>query len=315
MNMTGIKPIDQAADLKQYALIQDIGEILSRPNFVEKASVNFASDDGIKLDNIIGQYQFRDKVKCGIASCGTKHAKGYIASLSNGQEIMMGHVCGKNNFGVDFTNKEKEFRALRIHADQFHALKAAYEQLEASRQVFEHTLQHTGKLSFVEIKNGIHGLVGGGLSYWITQTIKNKVSSLGMIFEEVHKTDEEKAIERHMKGDESSDTQRYVRDTKNILVAEIENFDVVYQWHEAEKLKDYFEKIHREIRNPVGMPDDVFKKLVKRMKDYDQNLQELRRFCVRGNKLLKKDNLIKLTCLFRHSDEIRAIEQFARKYG
>lgn len=314
MNCIGVDSNQQSADLTQYALIQDISEIVSRPNFVKKASVIFAGEDGIKLDNIIGQYQFRDKVKCGIASCGTKHSMGYLVSLSNGQEIIVGHVCGKNNFGVDFSNKAKAFRALRIHADQFQSLKSVYEQLDDLKQTFEHTLQHTGKLSFAQIKTGIDQLIAGGLGYWITQTIKNKVSTLGMIFEEVPKTDEEKEIERHMKGDESSDTQRYVRDTKKMLVAEIENFDVVYQWYEAEKLKAYFEKIHREIRNPVGMPDDAFKTLVRQLKDYEQNLQQLQRFCLHGNKLLRKDNLIQLTCLFRHSDEVRKIEQFASQY-
>lgn len=299
---------------RDFSLIQNVEEIQSRPDFVERVAVALQGKDGISFGQIVGQYQFRNKVKCGIASCGTQHARGYLVSLSSGQEIMIGHVCGRNNFGVDFTNKAREFRALRVHADQFQTLKSAYEQLTALKAAFEYTLTHTGRLSFVDIKNGIKGLVDGGLNYWMTQRIRNDVSANGMIFEEVFKTKEEKDIERHMKGDDSSERHRYVSDTKKMLVAEIDGFDVVYQWHEAEKLKDYFEKLHREIKNPVGLPDDAFKTLIRKLKDYEQNLQMLRSYCLRGNKLFQRENLLQLKCLFHHSDEIRKIEQFANQY-
>lgn len=287
--------------LQQYVLIQNLEDILSRVNFVDKAPVIFEGDNGIKLHNIISQYQFREKVKCGISSCGTPHAKGYVVSLSNGQEIMIGHVCGKNNFGVDFTNKAREFRALRTHAEHFQILKSNFEQLPNLKKEFEEMLLRSGRLSFFDIKKGISKLLGDELNYWMVQQIRREVSANGAIYQEVFKTENEMNMEIYM---QAPGKKKRVSETKKVLQAEIESFEIVYQWHEAEKLKNYFDKIHNEIKNPIGIPENSFKKLIKDLRDYKNNFQELRRFCLNGNKLFQKDNLLKLKYLFNKPDEL-----------
>ncbi|WP_333663962.1 hypothetical protein [Acinetobacter sp.] len=297
---------------QQFKLIHNFEEISARPNFMESVHIS-QNEDGIKIKDLVGHYQFKERIKCGIAQCGTKHLKGYIVKLTNGFEIVIGHVCGKNNFGVDFTNKEREFNTQRIHAEQYQTLKETFEKLPELQQQFEEVLDQTGRLTFIDIKMGIKRLQTEAFDYWMNQIIKAKVTSKGAITEEQFKTEQEKEIEEEFS--QGWGKKQYVRDTKTVTVAVIDEYDLVAQWHEAEKLKAYFERMHREIRNPAGMPNDLFKKLIKDLRGYEHNLDELKRFCTRGNRLFTQENLMKFSLLFNKSDDLSKVRVFAERYA
>lgn len=297
---------------EKFKLIHDFNEILARPHFVESAHIS-SNDEGIKLKDLLGHYQFKDKVKCGIAQCGTKHQKGYVVKLTDDTEIIIGHVCGKKNFGVDFTDKERQFKAQRIHAEQFQAMKDTFEKLPQLKQKFEEVLTQSGRLSFVEIKKGIKGLQDEAFDYWMKQYIRNRITPNGGVTEEQFKTEQEKEFEEQIYLQEWGKT-RIIRDTKTVTLATIDEYSLMAQWHEAEKLKTYFERIHREIRDPAGMPNDVFKKLIYDLREYEHNLAELQSYCKRGNRLLTQENLMKLGLLFHKSDDLRKVREFAERY-
>lgn len=103
--------------------------------------------------------------------------------------------------------------------------------------------------------------------------------------EERFKTVEEREIEEIFN---EGKNKSYVSDTKTVTIAVIEHFDIVANWHKAEKLKAYFEKIHREIKDPAGMNNDTFKNLVRDLRLYDHNLRELKEFCTYGNRFLQE---------------------------
>ncbi|MDG9758973.1 hypothetical protein N7365_12810 [Pseudomonas sediminis] len=84
--------------------VKDWDDILSLPGFIE----NLDPKDQ-KLDSIIGQYIFADKIRCGLSNCHTPHAKGYVASTESGQITNIGKDCGKRYFGIDFENLSKKF--------------------------------------------------------------------------------------------------------------------------------------------------------------------------------------------------------------
>ncbi|CAG68982.1 MULTISPECIES: hypothetical protein [Acinetobacter] len=297
---------------QQFKLIHNFEEITSRPNFIDSVHIS-QNENGVRIKDLVGHYQFKERIKCGIAQCGTKHLKGYIVKLTNGFEIVIGHVCGRNNFGVDFTNKEREFNTQRIHAEQYQALKEIFDKLPELQQQFEEVLEQTGRFTFIDIKMGIKALQNDAFDYWMNQMIKAKITSKGLITEEQFKTEQEKEIDEEFS--QGWGKKQYVRDTKTVTLAVIDEYDLVAQWHEAEKLKVYFERIHREIRNPAGMPNDLFKKLIKDLKEYEHNLKELKNFCIRGNRLLTQENLMKLGILFKKPDELRKVKVFAARFG
>ncbi len=52
----------------------------------------------------------KDEGRCGL--CGTMHGRGYVTRFeADGVEArgLLGHVCGRNNFGVDYTEAERRF--------------------------------------------------------------------------------------------------------------------------------------------------------------------------------------------------------------
>ncbi len=62
-----------------------------------------------KMKSVIGSYQFKDRIRCGLSNCHTPHAKGYIAVTEDGYETNIGQDCGKKYFGVDFETLSRKF--------------------------------------------------------------------------------------------------------------------------------------------------------------------------------------------------------------
>jgi len=79
-------------------------EVLERPGFDPNLNPNRS-----ELKTIIGRYIFGDKVKCGLSTCHTPHAKGYLVTTKDGRETNIGKDCGKKYFGVDFETLSKKF--------------------------------------------------------------------------------------------------------------------------------------------------------------------------------------------------------------
>lgn len=89
---------------KELIKVEDWETILSRPAFTDH--LNPADH---KLTSIIGSYNFKDKIRCGLSNCHTPHNKGYIAVTTDGRETNMGTVCGKTHFGVEFETFSRQF--------------------------------------------------------------------------------------------------------------------------------------------------------------------------------------------------------------
>lgn len=61
-----------------------------------------------KLKSIIGSYHLND-IHCGLSECNQPHDKGFIAVTQSGAVTNMGHVCGRNYFGTDFTTFTNQY--------------------------------------------------------------------------------------------------------------------------------------------------------------------------------------------------------------
>lgn len=61
------------------------------------------------LKEIIGSYQFSEKVNCGLSNCRTPHFKGYVVVTSDGKVSNIGNHCGKKYFSVEFENQSRIF--------------------------------------------------------------------------------------------------------------------------------------------------------------------------------------------------------------
>lgn len=62
-----------------------------------------------ELSAIIGQYEFADKIHCGLSNCHTPHFKGYLVVTKSVQETNIGKDCGKRYFGIDFVEMAAKF--------------------------------------------------------------------------------------------------------------------------------------------------------------------------------------------------------------
>ncbi|RSF29379.1 hypothetical protein EGT96_18925, partial [Acinetobacter baumannii] len=135
-----------------------------------------------------------------------------------------------------------------------------------------------------------------------------EVTSNGSIFIDYFKTKEEINAEI-LSG------RKNISDIKRVLVANIAEYDVIANWHNAEKLKDYFDRLYREIKNPNQMDGVAIKALAKKLRQHDQNLRELEDYIKRGNRLFIPENLIQLAVLFTKPHEKKIIEKYANNFA
>lgn len=82
---------------KELVTVDDWTAIENRPGFRQDLDPNEHL-----LDSIIGRYQFKDKIRCGLSNCRTPHERGYIVVTKGGLETNIGKDCGSKYFGVDF---------------------------------------------------------------------------------------------------------------------------------------------------------------------------------------------------------------------
>lgn len=300
---------------QQYRLIQNWQEISTRSNFVEIAQMSTDKEAADKLNQLIAEYYFTEKIKCGISSCGTKHNRGYLVSLNDGNEIVIGNKCGEKFFGVEFKAQRKEMNQRRIHAEQYDRLKHAYENLDELKARVNSVLEETGILNFLKIRESIQSLTQESnlIDFWMVARIRSEISNNGAIYREIPKTKAEMAAERYMRN--GVGRNGYINEIKRELVTSIDGYEVVSRWYEAEDIKAWFERLFRDIRDPAGMSNDHFGKVIRLLKDFERKLNELRSFCSKGNALFKKDNLLKIQHAFYKDSEKQKFAKFADQYA
>ncbi|WP_312309304.1 hypothetical protein [Acinetobacter variabilis] len=292
---------------QHFNLITNLEDITTRSNYMEKVVIPKGEKvEGI-LSDLVGYYFFKDVVKCGISSCGTKHKKGYIASLNDGNEIIIGHNCGKRYFGVSFDEKTTQFDHLKNNANQYVQIKNMFDKLQLLKENLEKILSHSGKLSFLQIKLAIKDLRGNALDYWMRRVIDREVSSDGLIYIEQFKTNEEIKAERLM-------GRKNISDIKRVLVGNVVDYNIIANWHNAEKAKSYFDILYKELIHPNQMSGETIKRISKKLRSHDQYLRELEEFCIKGNRLFTSKNLIQLAVLFTKQQEQKIIEKYANKF-
>jgi hypothetical protein len=84
--------------------VENWEDIESRPGFVKDLDPSRN-----RLSAIIGQYVFRDRIRCGLSNCHTPHSKGYIVATTDGYETNIGKDCGRTHFGVEFEALSRKF--------------------------------------------------------------------------------------------------------------------------------------------------------------------------------------------------------------
>lgn len=286
-------------------MIYNFEEIENRVDFLKELVVSNEDELKEQLDGIVGQYKFKDFVKCGISICRQGHKEGYLALLKNNHEILVGNRCGKNYFGVEFDSFRKTINMQITEAERYERLERTFKELDSMISEYEiainnHTLNYEKIRTLIKVLNGSNGF----LNYWFINRMKNKIDN-GKIFKEIAKSDEEIAIEREMlKGGDDS-KQVYVERYKKELIGYIEHYEIIWKLKEMEKLVSYFEEVHTTLKHPKDMKKAERDKVAKNLDKYKNKLFEINDFCKKANKLLRKKNLIQLEKIFDSNDTMQ----------
>ena len=126
-------------------------EVIERPGFVANLD-----PDTAELEAIIGSYQFKDYVTCGLSTCHQPHGRGYLVTTKDGRETNIGKDCGKKHFSVDFET-----------------MRSAYERDLQNKEMREKLETFQGRIpSYLEtIKNIRTGNAGADSLYSLVQSL------------------------------------------------------------------------------------------------------------------------------------------------
>jgi hypothetical protein len=84
--------------------VESWSDIESRPGFVRNLDPSQHT-----LRSIIGRYEIKDEIHCGLSNCHQPHARGYIVLTKSGSETNIGKDCGKKYFGVEFETLSRKY--------------------------------------------------------------------------------------------------------------------------------------------------------------------------------------------------------------
>lgn len=311
-------------EIQEYRLIYNWKDIEERPNFLPEIIIQDEAEAIDKLSHIIAPYQFRDKVRCGISRCKTKHNYGFLVKLKTGKEIIIGKDCGKKYFGAEFNAQYKLMNTLRTESENFKILEEKFLSRSELKDNYEKITQHTGKHGVYKILQSIKQLsiANESLGYWTVGDIRQNITSRGDIWIRVRKTEQEIESERKF----IVESQGYIYDPtspqgeikvdsyRKEKVAKIEAFEIMYKAYELEKLIDYFYSIHRVLRHPKDMKKEDRKKLVKELRVYEQNIYEITEYCVKGNILLAYENIIKIENAIKDNSSKKEFRDWAVQF-
>lgn len=300
-------------------------DIEKRSDFIPILTIQNEDEAKSKLKKIIATYQLSPKVRCGISRCQTKHNNGYLVKLDDNQEIIIGKDCGKKYFGAEFTTQKNLLDALRIEADNFKIIQEKYNNLEDMKNKFNQIIMPTKSLGLYKILREIKKLTSGNneIDYWMVKELahSSKINRSGEITEKIYKTYEEIEEERRLKVtsqneiyDSTSEQGKiYIDQTKIVVLAKVENFEIIYSAYEIEKISKYFQDLHSKIKDPTKMTKEDRKKVVKQLREYSSNLYEIESFVKKGNILLKEKNISKLEHVFKEKSAKEKIKKWSKK--
>ncbi len=98
-------------------------EITTRPAFAHGG----VDPHTTKLLKPIGIYRFRENIACGLQSCHQPHLKGLVVLTADGEEVNIGHFCGRKHFPEEwgvYWNTAQRYTTRRVQVDVIRGLKA-----------------------------------------------------------------------------------------------------------------------------------------------------------------------------------------------
>ena len=102
---------------------QSMEELTERPLF--KAPLDPKQH---KLIEVLVGYSFNKQVPCGLSTCQQRHYTGLLVKTASGEETNIGHVCGKKQFGDDFTAAHTKYQSSVARHDALSRLDALRKQ-------------------------------------------------------------------------------------------------------------------------------------------------------------------------------------------
>ena len=102
---------------------QSWDEITTRPSFAREG----VDPETTKLLKPIGIYRFREHVSCGLQSCHQWHFRGLVVLTADGEEVNIGHLCGRKHFPEEwgvYWNTAQRYTTRKLHVDVIRQFKA-----------------------------------------------------------------------------------------------------------------------------------------------------------------------------------------------
>ena len=254
-----------------------------------------------KLKQVVNRYELPNKGKCGLSNCGTAHFRGYIVETESGKLTNLGHICGNNHFGLNFTSLKNK---LDKEVDYFNKV----ESINFAKSNITGTYKELSEIEadWKKVESVYRALKSEGLDglYDKLEQMKHSKSS---------------TISRQRKATESEIELEEVRTGKDIqnpfyISENLGNLRGLNYLIDRIKIKDMIQnsRLILESLDKFDVSNTTFKDLNKMVKDIENlqdSVREAHSIIIEGLKLFESDNMRQFTPLIS-SKKHRKLKRF-----
>lgn len=275
-------------------------EVIERPLYRSKHNPNDAS-----LRSIIGYYELKEEVFCGLSGCRTNHKKGYLIELSDGLEINIGNKCGRKAFDVEFETLTREFQTFREREDGKATVYEAKKRIKGWSTELNDLLNDKRGAIWANrnLKNILSkSVVGDRVARFLNEMIKRRSSLIEINHELTDKweIDQQMAANPKMRYDEA----KWIRKA----IGSLDAFEALFPENDLQKL--FIIQVQQEIKDlqecdPAKVSLSRLKYLTKAANDMPHRLELCRTTLRTARKFLSHSNLNQLLPAFEDHTQFK----------
>jgi len=279
-------------------------DVVLRPGFMKDVDPKT-----VKLERIIGTYQFEDEVVCGLSSCHHKHRRGYLIAIAGNRETNIGKDCGRTHFAVDFIVMGRQFDKAVRRMQRIEMVSATKHGLpELERRLSALTKGAYGAdwiVKKIAVLNGLGDLPDAmidGIRRMI-QRQDNKISITRKASSEEVAVHEEMTRRR-------AERPHYIE----TVVGRFDGLAALYPENNlrtlvVEGLKETFRDLKEA--DLAAASDTALQKLAKRVEKIERYFVDIELIIAEAHRLLRRANIMKLEHFATGGCDVRPLRQFA----
>lgn len=264
---------------------------------------------GKEVKSILGTYEFKEKIKCGLSTCKQPHNKGYLVQFGDGQKTNIGNKCGRTMFGLTFISMQTKFDKDLRDKEARELLQNNKDKVNSWNAKLVSLLEGPQNAKWIHSKLSVLTSRSKTPMRIVSYLNRQKRNPDGVLYEDYEASEQEIELAQLQLGKPIRERPYYLQRKKgyiehvSVLTAENDLKDLLISG-----VQDTLRKL--ESANPETMLGNKIRELNKAALKVDISLDRAEKVMHQSKLFLKPKNLKQLTYLCQDADERLTFQKF-----